>query len=171
MSCSQLVSANNASMVPQRRATAAGDRLLNRGRGLNALPAKDSRERKIGSSPMTSLPTDWQRRCRGRARRPWRYDLRGPAICVKPLASATCGIRDDAAADRTSKLLPPKLLAVGGNSLMVWLSRQRCSDASVRLLLGQSSLLSVGDGASVGGADAALPRPLLAAFNSAVVAP
>src|SRR5262250_237756 len=35
VSCSQLVSANNASMVPQRRATAAGDRLLNRGRGLN----------------------------------------------------------------------------------------------------------------------------------------
>src|SRR5215471_2843450 len=34
-------SASNASMAPQRRAT-AGNRPLNRGRGLNALPANDS---------------------------------------------------------------------------------------------------------------------------------
>src|SRR5262245_36070781 len=37
----QPASASNASMAPQRRATAAGDRALNRGSGLNALPAKD----------------------------------------------------------------------------------------------------------------------------------
>src|SRR5262249_11547842 len=42
ISCSQPASASNASMAPQRRATAAGDRPLNRGRGLKALPAKGS---------------------------------------------------------------------------------------------------------------------------------
>src|SRR5262244_2028627 len=40
ISCSQPASASNASMAPQRRATAAGDRPLNRGHGLNTLPAK-----------------------------------------------------------------------------------------------------------------------------------
>src|SRR5262245_45858472 len=36
--------ASNESMAPQRRAPAVGDRPLNRGRGLNALPAKDSND-------------------------------------------------------------------------------------------------------------------------------
>src|SRR5262245_25943680 len=50
ISFSQPASASNASMAPQRRATAAGDRPLNRGRGVNALPAK-----KTGSSSMANV--------------------------------------------------------------------------------------------------------------------
>src|SRR5262245_25020135 len=54
ISCSQPPSASNASMAPQRRATPAGDRPLNRGRGLNA---NWRRDRKTGSSSMTRLLT------------------------------------------------------------------------------------------------------------------
>src|SRR5499426_799696 len=42
ISCSQPASASDASMAPQRRAAAAVDRPLNRGRDLSALPAKHS---------------------------------------------------------------------------------------------------------------------------------
>src|SRR5215468_10113532 len=50
ISCWQPASASNASMAPQARAATAGDRPLNRGHGLNALPAK-----KAGSSFMTNV--------------------------------------------------------------------------------------------------------------------
>src|SRR5215467_6812100 len=56
ISCSQPPSASNASMAPQRRTTAAGDRPLNRGRGLNTLPERDSNGIAIFWPPEATAP-------------------------------------------------------------------------------------------------------------------